>query len=338
MPWRLTRLDLPPDAFAVVMATGIVSVAARQHHYAVLGDVLAGIAVVAFVLLAAGLVVRVTARFRSAVREIQDPDVALRMFTATAACTVLGVRFQDDPVVLDLAAAAAAASWLLLAPLALRDVGRRPRRELRDQAHGAWLLPSVATSGLAITAVDLGHHHGESALFWLAAALWLLALVVYGAVTWLIAWRSVVAPLRPELITPDSWILLGALAIGTLASSRLLNAARDVAFDAWLVDALRPATLVLWCLASAWAPLLLYAELWLLEHRSGSLHYAGVWWSAVFPLGMYSSATASASAALDIRALRTVSLVVFWVAFTVWLVVAAGWTHRAGRRIREATR
>jgi tellurite resistance protein TehA-like permease len=335
---RLTRLDLPPDAFAVVMATGIVSVAARQHHYLRIGDALEVVAVAMFVTLAAGLVLRVGARFGSAVREIQDPDVALRMFTACAACAVLGVRFQDSPVALDVLGVLAAASWLFLVPLAIRDVRRRPRADLRDHAHGAWLLPSVATCGLAITAVDVGRHGTAGALLWLSAALWLLGLCIYGAVTWLIAWRSVAAPFRPELVTPDSWILLGALAIATLASARLLNAARDIHFDAWLIDVMHPATLVLWWLASAWAPLLLYAEVWRLDQEAGSLHYAGVWWSAVFPLGMYSSATASSSVALDIHAMATVSLVVFWVAFTVWLVVAMGWLHRAARRIRGATR
>lgn len=335
---RLRRLDLPPDAFAVVMATGIVSVAARQHHYPDIGDALEIVAIAMFVALAVGLVVRVAARFESAVHEIQDPDVAFRMFTASAGCAVLGVRFQDSPVALGVLGALAAASWLFLGPLAIRDVLRRPRADLRDHAHGAWLLPSVATCGLAITAVDVGRHGSAGALLWLAAALWLLGLCIYAAVTWLIAWRSVAAPFRPELVTPDSWILLGGLAIATLASARLLNAARDIRFDAWLTDVLHPATLVLWCLATAWAPLLLYAEVWRLDRQAGSLHYAGVWWSAVFPLGMYSSATASTSVALDIHAMYTVSLVVFWVAFTVWLVVAVGWIHRAGRRIRAATR
>ncbi|TAM90054.1 MAG: C4-dicarboxylate ABC transporter, partial [Jatrophihabitans sp.] len=124
---RLTRLDLPPDAFAVVMATGIVAVAARQHRYPRIGDVLTVVAVAMFVALAAGLVLRVTVRFESAVSEIQDPDVAFRMFTASAACAVLGVRFQDTVWALGVLGALAAGSWLLLAPLATRDVLRRPR-------------------------------------------------------------------------------------------------------------------------------------------------------------------------------------------------------------------
>lgn len=335
---RLARLDLPPDAFAVVMATGIVAVAARDHRYPRIGEGFTVLALVIFVALAAGLVIRVASRFGSAVAEIQDPDVAFRMFTASAACSVLGARFQDTTWALGLFGSLAAASWLFLAPLAIRDVLRRPRSDLRDHAHGAWLLPSVATCGLAITATDVGKHGGAATLLWLAAALWVLGLAIYAAVTWLIAWRSIAAPFRPDLVTPDSWILMGALAIATLATAHLVQTARSVPVDAWLLHVLRPGTLLVWWLASAWAPFLLYAEVWRLDRQTGSLRYTGVWWSAVFPLGMYSAATATTSSALGIRSMYTVSLVVFWVAMTVWLVVAVGWVHRAARRIRPDTR
>ncbi len=37
--------------------------------------------------------------------------------------------------------------------------------------------------------------------------------------------------------------------------------------------------------------LYLVTEIWRLYRRPDSAHFAGVWWSAVFPLGMYSTAT-----------------------------------------------
>lgn len=55
-------------------------------------------------------------------------------------------------------AAVATVAWLILTLLAVADLRSRPRRELRKDAHGAWLLSSVATSGLAITAADLATH------------------------------------------------------------------------------------------------------------------------------------------------------------------------------------
>lgn len=84
---------------------------------------------------------------------------------------------------------------------------------------------------------------------------------------------------------------MGALAIGTLAGEQLLASLRALGTTPWLLDVAQLATVALWVLASLWSPVLLYVEVWHVERSRGSLHFAGVWWSGVFPLGMYSSAT-----------------------------------------------
>ena len=97
-------------------------------------------------------------------------------------------------------------------------------------------------------------------------------------------------------------------------------------------------TFAAWILASAWIPVLLYAEIWRVDQRIGSLRYASVWWSAVFPLGTYAAATAATGSEFRIRALVTVSLVFFWVAFTVWALVATGSVHLNALRWRDRIR
>ncbi len=42
------------------------------------------------------------------------------------------------------------------------------------------------------------------------------------------------------------------------------------------------------------------------------LEFAGVWWTPVFPLGMYSAVTDAMAAEIGQRALSTVSPVSFW--------------------------
>ncbi|MGH3669757.1 MAG: hypothetical protein ACRDSH_03855, partial [Pseudonocardiaceae bacterium] len=86
-------------------------------------------------------------------------------------------------------------------------------------------------------------------------------------------------------------------------------------------------TLGAWLLASLWIPPLLYAEVWRADHIPGSLRYDGVWWAAVFPLGMYSAASDATATELHMGSLRTISLVFFWIAFTVWAMVATGGLH-----------
>src|SRR5438552_17393363 len=52
---------------------------------------------------------------------------------------------------------------------------------------------------------------------------------------------------------------------------------------------------------------------------------------------MYSAASAASAKQLHLRSLGTVSLVFFWIAFTVWTLVATGLLHSAEVRRAHAT-
>lgn len=324
-------LHLTPDVFAVVMATGILSVAAGDHRYPHIDGVLAALAALVFVLLCLIGLVRLVTAPAALFRKAREPDVALRLFTFVAACAVLGARFHTHRSATWLLATAATVAWLILVPLAVADVRSRPRADLREHVHGAWLLSSVATAGLAITAADLATHTRWRGWVVLSTAGLVLSLVLYLVTTSLIGRRVVTTPIAANDVTPDTWILMGALAINALAGVRLRGALRSQAVWTWFADAMHPAILVLWVGASAWIPVLLSAEIWRLYRRPDSVHFAGVWWSAVFPLGMYSTATQATAQALHLSVLTTVSLVVFWVGFSVWVLVAAAFVHSTVR-------
>jgi tellurite resistance protein TehA-like permease len=315
------------------MATGIVSVAAYDHGYRRLGIALSGLAVVAFAGLAAAFVLWVVSRPARVRAVTLDPDVALRLFTFVAACAVLDVRWANHPVAGWVLSGLALAGWLVLVPLAVVGVSSRRSADLREHARGAWLLPSVATAGLATTATNLAIDARLPSLVAVAALAWVLGMVFYLLVTWLIAGRALAAPFVADQVTPDSWILMGALAITTLAGDHILAAVHALNAPNGLAAWTRSVTLGAWVLASLWIPVLLYAQMWRVDHVPGSLRYQGAWWAAVFPLGMYSAACAATATELHLRFLGTVSLVFFWIAFTVWTLVAIGLLHSpAGRR------
>jgi tellurite resistance protein TehA-like permease len=161
-------------------------------------------------------------------------------------------------------------------------------------------------------------------------------MVLYLAVTGLIAWRAVANPVGPDEVTPDSWILMGALAITALAGDHILTAARTLRAPAGLAGWTGPVTHGAWVLASLWIPVLLYAQVWRADQVAGSLRYQSAWWAAVFPLGMYSATCGATAIELHLHSLQTVSLVFFWIACTVWTLVAAGALRSALRRIRPA--
>ncbi|MGH3828292.1 MAG: tellurite resistance/C4-dicarboxylate transporter family protein [Pseudonocardiaceae bacterium] len=340
----LAEVDPPPELFAAVMATGIVSVAADDHGYWRFSTALGILAAVAFVVLGLGFALWALRRPRHVVAVLRDPDVAVRMFTVVAACEVLGLRWGAVPALGWPLGALALAAWLVLAPLAAVDVASRPAAQLRERAHGAWLLPSVATAGLATTAADLALDVRAPSLVVIAAVAWVVAMVLYLAVAWLIAWRALATPLVPDEVTPDSWILMGALAITTLAGDHILAAARalgemgalgTMGALAGLADWAQPVTLGVWGLASLWVPVLLYAQVWRADQVAGSLRYQGVWWAAVFPLGMYAAACAATATELHLRSLETISLVFFWDAVTVWTLLVIGGLHSALEHARR---
>src|ERR1700712_4340238 len=101
----------PPDVFAAVMATGIVSIAAADHGYRWLSMGLAVLAVVGLPVLMV-----LSARSVGNVFTISDPDVLVRLFSYVAACAVLGARFAWSHVALWVFFGLALQGWLALAP------------------------------------------------------------------------------------------------------------------------------------------------------------------------------------------------------------------------------
>ena len=316
MRFRLLDAQPVPDVFAAVMATGIVSVAAEDHRYLSVSYVLAGVAIVSLVVLFAVVVTEwiVAQQFPF---ELSDPDVAVRLFTFVAACAVLGARLEAHPAEIWTLAVIAWLAWLLLVPITVRSMRAHRWTGLRDRAHGVWELASVAISGLAIVTAHLALLTSSRALLALGLAIWVLAIGVYCVMTWLIVWRAAARP-ADEIWRPDSWVLMGGLAIATLAGDRLHGVAMKVIGQDWLVDGVRWLTVGTWAAATLWIPLLVYTTL-----RHFELRFTGAWWGTVFPLGMYASATFAMQVETGWGPFREISLVFFWIALVAWTLVAA---------------
>ena len=312
---RLIDVEPRPDVFAAVMATGIVSVSGADHRYPWISDTLDGVALLAFVVIVV-LVLRRVGRVGFPY-PLSDIDVVVRLFTFVAACAVLGARFQAHPVAICTMTALAWLAWILLMPLTIRGTRAQGGAGSRDQARGVWELVSVATSSLAIVTAHLAMIWRDGALFVIGLATWLLAIGLYGVITWLILWRAAVAP-TGDLWQPDSWVLMGGLAIATLAGDRLHFAALTIVTKDWVLTAVRSVTVATWVVATLWIPPLVYATV-----RHLRVQFTGAWWAMVFPVGMYSATTSAMTTETRWQPFQTLSTVAFWIAFASWLLVAS---------------
>jgi Voltage-dependent anion channel len=214
------------------MATGIISISADDHHYRVISDTLAVVGTAVLIALVVLVVLKLILRRDFAFHHLDDPDSALRPFTFVAACGVLAARFEPHRLPFWVLGGAAVLAWLALSPIAVRSMAVRGRRQLPGTARGAWLLATVATSGVAIVLADASRLSGHRVLLWVAFAAWALALIVYGLITWLIvagmltdsAMDRVTDRQTTDRAEPDSWILMGGLAIATLAGNHIYRA------------------------------------------------------------------------------------------------------------------
>ncbi|MCZ8378037.1 tellurite resistance/C4-dicarboxylate transporter family protein [Mycobacterium sp. CPCC 205372] len=283
-----------PDAFAAVMATGIVSIAAADHGYGAVSAALAVLAVVALPV----LMFLAAMSWRRDGWDLREIDTAVGLFTYVAACAVLAARFSDHEAAVWVLGTLALLGWVSLMPIVVSRMWRLRWSGLRGRAHGAWELVSVATSGLAIVFVALG------ILFW-GTAFWLLALCWYLVMTSLVVWRIGADPAMRRGVPPDHWILMGGLAVSTLAGDHLHHALPPGPF----ADAVKHVTIGTWLLATLWiVPLLCVG--WRRVRA----------WPAVFPLGMYASATFAMYRETGWRWLDVVSAIAFWIALAVWLL------------------
>ena len=109
---RLADVEPSPDVFAAVMATGVLSIAAGNHHYLVINETMGVLASIGLVVLVAVVILTAAVKRRVAFWDSTDPDVTLRLFTFVAACAVMDSRLASQPVLMRVLGVVALVSWL----------------------------------------------------------------------------------------------------------------------------------------------------------------------------------------------------------------------------------
>lgn len=333
---------LDPGCFAMIMATGIVSIDAGQHGMVLLSRVLFWINVAAFAgLLALGLLRLI--RYRSEMlADFVDPARGAGFLTLIAAISILGNQCLDVVHAAHIASVLALIAllcWLALLYLFLATtIARRSKPGFRRSINGGWLVTVVATQAVATLLLALSSDLPSlrTGLLFTGVCLFLLGAFLYLTIITLIVYRLLFFSLRAIEFTPPYWIDMGALAITTLAGSLFVLHVPASDPLAELVPFVKGFSLFFWAVATWWIPLLLLLEIWRHGWRHIPLRYESDDWDIVFPIGMYTVGTYTLAQALGIDFLFAIPRAGVYVSLLAWLLVAIGWLARAAglRRTR----
>lgn len=337
--------SLFPGYFALVMATGIVAIAAQQQSLDLFADALYVVSFIAYIVLAVLLAIRITRFWSNFAADVTNHAKGFAFLTTVAATNVLASASIVIHGWWDLAWAL---WWISLALWAvfiyttlIAVVIDRDKPGLQGGINGSWFLLTVSTQSIAVVSgLFLTRTHSD-ALAFTAIATFTLGIVLYLIVMTMVFLRWTFQPLDPTEADPPAWIAAGAVAITVLAGSNILLAA-DQAPErlARLAPFLEGLVVMSWVTATFWFPLMIAIGVWRHLVRRVPLRYHPSYWAMVFPLGMYGAATYRMRAAIDLDALAWLPKVELAVSLTAWAITFAGlgWTLAGGLRDRAAIR
>jgi len=330
---------LHPAYFALVMATGIVSLAAWVQGFAAIARGLFWLNLVFFGALWGLTSVRIVRHRARVVADLKDHNRSVGFFTAVPGACVLGSQALLIEGATGFAWAlwiAGAALWLLLTYTIFTTLTvKATKPALADGLNGGWLVSIVATQSVSVLAAQLaGTTRGSDGLLFVALTMWLGGAMLYVWIISLIFYRYTFFPFKPSDLAPPYWINMGAMAISTLAGATLLLAGKESPLIRDLFPFIKGATLLFWATATWWIPMLVILGVWRHVIMKFPLRYDPLYWGAVFPLGMYSVATArmigagGQAGAMDLPFLSVVPPAFFYVAAGAWTLALIGLLHR----------
>ena len=335
--------DLFPGYFALVMATGIISIACYLLGMNTLALVLLVINVVAYVVLWLLLLLRLVFFFPRVTTDMNDHVRGPGFFTIVAGTSVLGSELlivlgaQRTATVLWFIALLlwAIIMYTFFAAMTVRE--NKP--SIESGLNGGWLLAVVATQSISVLGTLLvgGTLEYHEPILFFTLCMFLLGCMLYLLLITLIFYRFTFVNVTVASLTPPYWINMGAVAITTLAGARLIIAAPGWSLLNEVVPFLKGFTLFFWAAGTWWIPLLLILGLWRHVYKRFPLKYDPQYWGLVFPFGMYTVCTFQLSKAINFPALLIIPRFFVYLALAGWLVAFFGLLYTLLVRRRAAS-
>jgi tellurite resistance protein TehA-like permease len=322
---------LSPAYFGMVMATGIVSLAAHRLDMQSLAGTLFQLNIVVYAALWFLTVLRMVRFPRRFFGDMFDHLRGPGFFTIVAATGILGAQFvllAADYRTGTVFWVTALLLWIGLTYAVFTGFTIKEQKPSLDKGiSGDWLLAVVAAQSIAVLSALLAAHIGQPGkleMNFLALSMWLWGGMLYIWMMSLIFYRYTFFPLSPGDLTPPYWINMGAMAISTLAGSLLNVNVPDAPFLASLLPFIKGFTIFYWATGTWWIPMLVILAVWRHVYKRFPIKYDPLYWGAVFPLGMYAVSTDRMSAAMGFNFLGFLPPVFFYIALAAWTSAFVG--------------